>query len=127
MEKEELASKIDHTLLKPGTSLDDIRLLCAKALKYRFCAVCVSPTWVKDAHGLLSHSSVKVAAVIGFPHGNSSTTAKVSEATQAINDGAHELDMVANLDCLCSGDYDAVQDDIAHVVAAAKKINPKLS
>jgi deoxyribose-phosphate aldolase len=91
-----ISSYIDHTVLKPTTTIADVEKLCAEAMQYNFAAVCVPPLFVKKAKGLTGGSNVKVATVIGFPFGYSAIEAKVAEIILAILDGADELDMVIN-------------------------------
>src|ERR1051325_1746009 len=115
----DLAALIDHTLLKPQASAADIRRLCQEARRYQFVAVCVNPYWVPRAVAELAGSPVRVATVAGFPLGANTTIVKVTEAEAAIRYGAHEVDMVLNIGELSGGNLDAVQNDIADVVAAA--------
>jgi deoxyribose-phosphate aldolase len=114
-----LAGSIDHTLLKPETTREQIVRLCDEALFFNFAAVCVSPWWIGLAASRLSGSPVKVAATIGFPLGANHTTVKRFEAEEAIRLGAQELDMVLNIGALKSGDRQAVQNDISAVVTVA--------
>jgi deoxyribose-phosphate aldolase len=93
----EIASYIDHTILKPTALLADIETLCSEAIKYKFVAVCVPPLFVKKAAALLTGTGIKVATVIGFPFGYSAIEAKVAEIVLAIVDGADELDMVIKI------------------------------
>lgn len=116
----DLARMIDHTLLKPDATRDEIEKLCQEALTYQFASVCVNPHWVPLAAQLLKGSPVKVCTVIGFPLGATSTAAKAFEAADAIAHGAQEVDMVLNIGALKSGDLDTVQQDIAAVVEAAR-------
>ncbi len=120
MSAQTLASMIDHTALKPDTTVDQIRKLCAEAKQYRFASVCVNPSWVPEAAALLKGSGVKVCTVIGFPLGATTSAAKAAETADAIKNGADEVDMVINVGSLKSGRADAVQSDIAAVVKAAK-------
>jgi deoxyribose-phosphate aldolase len=110
-----LAHMIDHTILKPDASQDQIAQLCFEARKYHFASVCVNPANVKLCVQLLKGSSVPVCAVIGFPLGATSTETKVFEAEQAARDGAAELDMVINVGALKSRDYELVERDIASI------------
>lgn len=103
-----LASYIDHTILKPTTQESDIAKLCEEAVQYEFAAVCVPPPAVALAKKLTQGSSVKVATVIGFPFGYQNTNAKYEECKQAIQDGADELDMVVNLMDIKAKNWDAV-------------------
>lgn len=122
--KEQLAKLIDHTLLKPTATFDDIDKLCEEAKKYGFYLVCVSPCYVSYAVQKLSGSDVKVGTTVGFPLGASSPEVKVFETRKAVEAGAFEVDMVINLGYLKSGDYYAVKEDIEGVVRAAKEANP---
>lgn len=113
------AAFIDHTVLKPDTTRDQIARLCEEAAFFNFAAVCVSPWWIGLASSLLAGTPVKVAATIGFPHGVNHTTVKRFETEEAIRLGARELDMVMNVAALKSGDRQSVQNDIAAVVEVA--------
>ena len=116
----QLASMIDHTALKPDVTRDQIVQLCMEAIQFRFGAVCVAPAWVELVRETLVNSSVRIATVIGFPHGNTLSAVKAFEAMQAIERGAHELDMVIAVGVLKSGDRNAVIHDIRSVVEAAR-------
>jgi deoxyribose-phosphate aldolase len=111
-----VGAMIDHTLLKPDATQDQIAQLCYEARKYNFATVCVNPTHVKLCAQLLKDSSVEVCTVIGFPLGATPPEVKAYEAQEAINDGASEIDMVINVGALKSKDYDLVERDIATVV-----------
>ena len=113
-----LAHMIDHTLLKPDATHDQIAQLCYEARKCGFASVCVNPTNVQLCAQLLKDSDIPVCAVIGFPLGATSTEAKVFEAQQSIRDGATEVDMVANIGALKSRDYELVERDIASIARA---------
>ena len=115
----DLASYIDHTVLKPETTADQIDQLCAEAEQYHFASVCVNPSWVKRAAGHLRGTDVKVCSVIGFPFGATTPEIKAMEARRAIRDGAREVDMVINIGALKSGDHDTVLTDIEKVVDSA--------
>lgn len=108
-----IAPYIDHTILKPATTLAEIENLCAEALTYNFKAVCVPPFYVKAAKQLLRNSSVLVATVIGFPFGYDSTDSKVLAIRQALLDGADELDIVHNIAALKNGDINYLSKEIA--------------
>jgi deoxyribose-phosphate aldolase len=116
-----LARLIDHTLLRPEATRDDIAQLCREALEYNFASVCVNPYWVPVAAAALAGSPVKVCTVVGFPLGATSTAAKVAETEAALRAGAQEIDMVQNIGALRSGDHDAVKADIEAVVEAAHR------
>jgi deoxyribose-phosphate aldolase len=99
-----VASYIDHTLLKPTATLEEIEMLCREAVRFGFAAVCVPPPFVKRVDAILDPVDVKVATVVGFPFGYSATEAKIAETVLAMVDGADEIDVVINLIALRSGD-----------------------
>lgn len=107
---------IDHTILKPVTTFDDIKRLSMEAAEYDFAAVCVPPPFVKAAKTFLGGTTTAVATVIGFPFGYSALEAKVAESVLAIIDGADELDMVANLIAIRGGDWAYLEKEIATVM-----------
>ncbi len=111
----DLARFIDHTLLRPDATAADIDRLCAEARELGFAAVCVNPTWVRLCAQNLRGSNVRVASVVGFPFGASTTEVKAMEARRAIRDGAREIDMVINIGALKSGNHDLVRSDIEKV------------
>ena len=111
----DLARYIDHTLLKPDATAEQVDRLCAEAKEHHFAAVCINPTWVRRAADQLRGSGVSVASVIGFPFGAGTTDVKAMETRRAVRDGAREIDMVINIGALKSGMYEAVRDDIAAV------------
>ena len=113
------ASLIDHTLLKPEATEDDIRRLCEEAARFRFASVCVNPTWVRASACHLRGTGVVVCTVVGFPLGATLADVKAYETRRAIYDGAREVDMVINVGALKSGDDCAVEYDIRQVVEAA--------
>ncbi|HLE61628.1 MAG TPA: deoxyribose-phosphate aldolase [Pyrinomonadaceae bacterium] len=116
-------SLIDHTLLKPEASDQDIKRLCEEAARYRFASVCVNPTWVRAAACNLQGTGVPVCTVIGFPLGANLADVKAYEARRAIFDGAREVDMVINVGALKSGDDCLVEHDIRSVAEAAHEYN----
>jgi deoxyribose-phosphate aldolase len=115
----EVARLIDHTILKPEATRDEVLKVCAEALQYGFASVCVNAYWVPLVTEQLKGSPVKVCTVVGFPLGATSTAAKVAETLKALKDGAEEIDMVLNIGALKGGDYNAVKTDIQSVVAAS--------
>jgi len=117
---ENISSMIDHTLLKPESTKEQVEKLCAEAKEYQFASVCVNPTWVKISAELLAGTPVKVCTVIGFPLGASTPETKAFETSDAINNGAGEIDMVLNVGALKSQDIELVKRDIEAVVNAAK-------
>jgi len=116
-----LAEMIDHTNLKPESTLNDIKKLCEEAKKNSFGAVCINPSYVKSAKEYLKGSPVKVCTVIGFPLGATPSEVKAFETEKVIKDGAVEVDMVLNIGAMKSGEIDLVKKDIEAVVIAAKK------
>jgi deoxyribose-phosphate aldolase len=120
MNKRQLAGLIDHTILKPEASMNEVKRVCLEALKYGFASVCINPCYVKYAADILKDSNVKVCTVIGFPLGANTTKVKAFEALNAIEDGAEEIDMVINVGALKNKDYEYVYNDIKAVVDAAK-------
>ncbi|MCU9592965.1 deoxyribose-phosphate aldolase [Caldibacillus thermolactis] len=116
----EIAKYIDHTLLKPEATKEQVEKLCNEAKQYNFASVCVNPTWVKLASDILKGTDVKVCTVIGFPLGANTPETKAFEAVNAVTNGAEEIDMVMNIGALKSGDTELVQKDIEAVVNAVK-------
>src|SRR5512138_1185505 len=114
-----LAKMIDHTLLKPDATQQEVAQLCFEARKYGFASVCVNPTWVSLCAELLKGSAAKVCTVIGFPLGATSSETKAFETETAIRQGATEIDMVINVGALKARDLDTVAQDIRGVVNAA--------
>lgn len=104
---------IDHTLLKPDATKEEIKKLCQEAAQYDFASVCVNPGWVSYCKEQLKGTRVNVCTVIGFPLGATSTQAKVLETTAALLDGCDEFDMVINIGKLKDGEYEYVEDEIA--------------
>ncbi len=113
-----IARLIDHTVLKPETTRDEVRQVCAEALEYEFASVCVNSFWARFVADELRDSPVKVCAVAGFPLGAGATPAKVAETLAAIKDGADEIDMVINIGALRGGERDVVRADIQAVAEA---------
>lgn len=122
----EMARMIDHTLLKPDATSDDVKKLCEEARKYCFASVCVNSTNVGKARAFLEGAGVMVCAVVGFPLGAMTPTAKAFEAKEAVRAGADEIDMVINLGALKSRDYALVEEDIRKVVQAARPARVKV-
>lgn len=111
---------IDHTVLKPDTTQEGVQKIINEAIKYKFMSVCVNPTWVEFAAEQLKNSEVKVCTVIGFPLGANTSSVKAYETSDAIANGADEVDMVINIGALKSGNDKTVRNDIKSVVDAAK-------
>jgi len=119
--RRELAARIDHTLLRPEATADDIRRLCAEARGFQPHTVCVSPSLVVVAASELTGTGIGVASVVGFPAGAHRSGVKAAEAEAALGDGASELDMVMDLGAAVDGDWAAVGADIAAVRAVADR------
>ena len=115
----ELAQYLEHTLLKPEATVADIIQLCEEAKKYQLGGVCINPCYVALARHLLSGTGVKVITVIGFPLGATYPEVKELEAKMAADNHADEIDMVMNISAFKTGDYQAVENEIKRVVAAA--------
>jgi deoxyribose-phosphate aldolase len=111
-----IASFIDHTVLKPTTTNQEVKELCNEAKEYGFAAVCVPPPLVKNAKNFLKDSAVRVATVIGFPFGYSNAKAKIFETQQAIEDGADEMDFVINLIALRGKAWNYLESEIKYIV-----------
>jgi len=122
----QLAQIIDHTLVRPDATLNDLAAACADAKQYRFAALIVSGWHVARAKAALAGTGVKVGAVVGFPHGACTTTVKIVEAMEAMKNGAEELDIVVNLGMVKSGKQDLLEIDIKNVVAMTKGMVHKI-
>jgi deoxyribose-phosphate aldolase len=114
----QLSKYIDHTLLKATATEADIIQLCKEAIEYDFYAVCVNSCYVTFCKNLLQDSTIKIASVVGFPLGAMQTDSKIFEATQAIKNGADEIDMVINIGLLKSEKYDLVEQEIKQIKEA---------
>ncbi len=121
MNKKDLARLIDHTLLKSDTKIEDIKKLCEEAIKYTFYSVCINPCYVKIAKELLKDSDIKICTVISFPLGSSTIKTKIYEATEAIENGADEIDMVMNIGMFKSNKYEYVHEEISSIKKTMEK------
>lgn len=121
-----LAQTIDHTLLKPDATIEQINKLCSEAVENDFYAICISPAYILHASKRLKDTDVKIATVVGFPTGATTTESKVFETLDAIDCGAHEIDMVINIGKLKSGLLEDVYQDIVSVVGQAEEIPVKV-
>ncbi len=121
-----LASKIDHTLLKADASEKEVKKICAEAMEFGFAAVCIPPYFVRKSKLWLSDSKVKVATVVGFPLGYAHTPAKVEEARRAIDEGADEIDMVINLIALKAGDWNYLKNELTSAATIVQLRGGKL-
>jgi deoxyribose-phosphate aldolase len=120
---QQLAKMIDHSILHPTMTDEDLIKECELAKEYNVALACVKPYAVKKSHELLKDSDVATGCVVGFPHGNSTTEVKVFETEQAIKDGATEIDMVINIGKALGGDWEYVEKEIAEIVTVTKKHN----
>lgn len=124
--KSVMSKWIDHTLLAPDVTQQQIETICAEAKEHNFASVCVNPTWVNTCYKALRSTEVKVCTVIGFPLGATLPEVKATETRQAIMQGAQEVDMVINVGALKSGDLALVEHDIRSVVRAAGRKTVKV-
>lgn len=123
---EEIAKMIDHSLLNPTLSVEELEKGLQVALEYDVASACIMPYYLKWAAELLEGSGVKASTTIGFPHGGHTTSTKVAEAKQALLDGGEELDMVVNISRVLSGHWDYVRDDIQAVVDVTHDYDQKV-
>lgn len=112
MNELDMLNYVDHTLLKPGSTWEDIKVLCEEAIEYKTASVCVPPSYVKRIYDTYK-DKLKICTVVGFPLGYSATEAKVAECEQALKDGVDEIDMVINLTDVKNKDYKKVEEEIA--------------
>ena len=118
MNKQEILTHVDHTLLKQTASWEEIRVLCDDAMHFHTASVCIPPCYVKQAADYVE-GNMKICTVIGFPNGNHTTAAKVFETEDALRNGASEVDMVINIGALKAGKIDMVEDEIRQIRDAA--------
>lgn len=116
-----ISSMIDHTILKPDTSLEQVEKICEEAKEYGFASVCVNPYFIRYVSDYLEGTDVKVTSVVGFPLGANDSKIKAYETKKAIEDGADEIDMVINISALKDRQLDVVEEDIRAVVDASKE------
>jgi deoxyribose-phosphate aldolase len=122
----DVAKMIDHSLLNPTLTREDLETGCRLALAYDTASACIMPFYLQRCAQLLRGSSVKASTTIGFPHGANTTAIKAAEARQAIADGGEELDMVVNISKVLSGDWGYVRDDIQAIIAIAHATGAKV-
>jgi len=122
----EMAGMIDHALLRPEKSSEAFVSLCNEAKKYNFFSVCVNPCWVKFCSNLLKSTGIKIVSVVSFPFGQATPMMKATEAMEAVENGAAEVDMVMNIGAFKGGDYGLVRRDIEAVVKAVGKKTTKV-
>jgi deoxyribose-phosphate aldolase len=123
---EQLAKMIDHSLLMPTMTTDELEAGCRLALEYDVASVCILPYYLRRCADLLAGSTVKASTTIGFPHGGHTTAIKQAEAERALADGGQELDMVVNISKVLSGDWDYVRDDIRAVIEVTHAADQKV-
>ena len=123
---DDVAGMIDHSLLRPNLTADELEAGCRLAVEYRCASVCILPYYLKRCAEILADSGVRASTTIGFPHGGHTTAVKLAEARQALADGGQELDMVVNISQVLSGQWDYVRADIAAVVDAAHEAGRKV-
>jgi len=121
-----IAKMLDHSLLNPTLTTEDLERGCRLALDYDVASVCILPYYLKRCADLLAGSTVKASTTIGFPHGGHATAIKVAEARQALADGGEELDMVVNISQVLSGHWDYVRQDVKAVVEVAHAAGQKV-
>ncbi len=115
-EASQLAQLIDHTIVRPDATIEDVATGCEDAKKYGFAACIVNSCHVARARAILAGTTVKVGSVVGFPHGASTTTVKIVEAMEAVKNGAEELDIVINIGLVKSGRYDLADIDMKNII-----------
>ena len=121
-----IAKYIDHTILKPTTSLEDIEKVCNEAVQYGFAASCIPPYFVAAASRILKGTQIKIATVIGFPFGYNHYLAKTVETEEAIKDGANEIDMVMNIAAFRNKDFQYLEKEIEKILNVSKASNALL-
>ncbi len=122
----DISKMIDHSLLNPTLTVDQLESGCQLALEYDVASVCILPYYLRRCSEILQGSSVKASTTIGFPHGGHTTATKKAEAEQALRDGCQELDMVVNISKVLSGDWDYVYQDIEAVIQPAHQAGQKV-
>ena len=122
----DISRMIDHSLLRPDTTLEAFETGCRLAVAYQAGSVCIQPHYLKRCAEILQGSGVRASTVIGFPHGGHCTSVKVAEARQALLDGGEELDLVCNISRVVSGDWDTVRDDLQAVIEVTHAVGQKV-
>lgn len=123
---QDVAKMIDHSLLNPAMTTDDLEKGCQLALEYDVASVCILPYYLQRCAEILKGSAVRASTTVGFPHGGHTTEIKLAEAQLALEQGCEELDMVVNISKVLSGDYDYVQREIQVLTQAAHGANQKI-
>ena len=122
----DIAKMIDHSLLNPTLTAEDLEKGCAVALQYDVGSVCIMPYYLRRCAEILRGSTVRASTTIGFPHGGHTTAVKVVETLQALEDGGEELDMVVNISKVLSGDWEYVREDIKAVIDPTHAVGAKV-
>jgi len=123
---DDIAGMIDHSLLRPDLTAEQLEAGCRLAVDYRTASVCILPYYLKRSAEILAGSGVKASTTIGFPHGGHTTEIKLAEARRALADGGQELDMVVNVSAVLSEHWDYVADEIGAIVGAAHQADQKV-
>ena len=123
---QDIAKMIDHSLLNPSLTEDELEAGCRLAVEYDTASACVMPYFLKRCAEIFAGSRVRASTTIGFPHGANRTAIKLAEATRALADGGQELDMVGNISKVLSGDWDYVREDIRVVIDVAHEAGQKV-
>ena len=123
---EQIAKMIDHSLLNPALTSEDLERGLQLARDYNVASACIMPYYLKRCAEALAGTTVKASTTIGFPHGGHATAVKVAEALKALDDGGEELDMVVNISKALSGDWDYVKEDIGAVIETAHERGRKV-
>jgi deoxyribose-phosphate aldolase len=127
MTAQDLACRIDHTILKPEASAPEVHQIVTEAIQHQFASVCVAGAWVAKVSAMLKGTGVPCCTVVGFPHGTSKPTVKAIEATAAVKDGATEVDVVAFLPFLLNADVDAARAELIEIVRACRAVRPDVT
>jgi len=120
MDREQLISRVDLTILRPEATSRDVHKVVTDAMQHKARAMCVAPVWVGRVATMVRGSDVRVCSAVAFPHGTSKSTVKAIEATSTIKDGAEEIEVVAHLPLLIGGDLDAARAELMEIVRAAR-------
>ncbi len=119
MDIEEILSKVDHTLLSPTATWEEIKNICDEGMRYKVASVCIPPCFVQEAKNYVG-DKLKICTVIGFPNGYNTTASKLFEAQNAIDSGADEIDMVINIGALKEGKFDYIESEIKNIKSVCK-------
>ena len=126
-EKTSIAAALEHTLLSPTASTEQIHTLCKEARQYGFHSVCIAGRWVSPVADRLQGSGIKITSVVGFPLGNETTRAKAAQAKELVFAGADELDMVIDLAAVIEEDAQAIQDQLKTLLGVCRSVRPAVT